>query len=106
MTKDAKQWLRRRAADLYIWAFLVLGAAFLYVAATNWQLRDPRQFFVYLLAAIVASALKVKFAGLEGTMSVGFLFVFIGILNLSTEDAIIIAAVSVLVQCLRSEEHT
>ena len=100
MTADAKRRLPHRAANVYIWAFLLLGAAVLYVAATNWQLRDPRQFFVYLLAAIVASALKVKFAGLEGTMSVGFLFVFIGILNLSTEDAIIIAAVSVLVQCL------
>lgn len=99
-TTDAKQWLRRRAADLYIWAFLLMGAAVLYSTATNWQLRDRRIFFVYLLTAIVASALKVEFAGVEGTMSVGFLFVFIGILDLSTEDAIIIAAVSVVVQCL------
>jgi putative nucleotidyltransferase with HDIG domain len=99
-TADAKGRLLHRAAAVYIWAFLLLGSAVLYVAATNWQLRDRRQFVVYLLAAIVASALKVQFAGAEGTMSVGFLFVFIGILNLSTEDAVIVGAVSVVVQCL------
>ena len=100
VTTHAKQWLRRRAADVYIWAFLLTGAAALYAAATNWQLRDRRQFLAYLLTAIVASALKVKFAGVEGTMSVGFVFAFIGILDLSTEDAIIIAAVSAVVQSL------
>jgi len=100
MTTDTRQRLQHRAAEVYIWAFLLLGATVLYLAATNWQLRDRRQFFVYLLTAIVASALKVKFAGVDGTMSVGFLFVFIGILDLSTEDAIIIAAISVVVQCL------
>jgi len=106
VTADAKKWLRRRAADLYIWAFLLLGAAVLYLAAKSWQLRDRREFCVYLFAALVASALKVKFAGVDGTMSVGFLFVFIGILDLSTADAVMIAAVSVLVQCLwHAERH-
>ena len=99
-TTHAKRRPRRRVTEAYIGAFLLVGAAVLYAAATNWQLRDRRQFFAYLLTAVVASALKVRFAGVEGTMSVGFLFVFIGILDLSTDDAIIIAAVSAVVQSL------
>src|SRR5215469_1241167 len=100
MLKFGRQRLRLCAADLYIWAFLLLGAAVLYWTAAHWHLRDWRRFVAFLLTAIVASALKVKLAGVEGTMSVGFLFVFIGIVDLSTGAAVLIAAVSVLVQCL------
>src|ERR1017187_5161180 len=60
VTTHAKQWLRRRAADVYIWAFLLTGAAALYAAATNWQLRDRRQFLAYLLTAIAAVSAVVQ----------------------------------------------
>jgi putative nucleotidyltransferase with HDIG domain len=100
MKGEARQQPRLRVADAYIWAFLLLGAAVLSGTAAHWHLRDGRQFFAYLLTAVVASALKVKLAGVEGTTSVGFLFVFIGILDLSTADAILIAAVSAVVQSL------
>jgi putative nucleotidyltransferase with HDIG domain len=105
MTGQTRQQLRLRLADIYIWAFLVLGAAVLYGTAANWQLRDGRQFFAYLLTTVVASALKVKLMGVEGTTSVGFLFVFIGIVDLGTPNAILIAAVSVAVQCLWRPAH-
>jgi putative nucleotidyltransferase with HDIG domain len=100
VTRDGKHRLRLRAADVYIWAFLLAGAAVLYGTAANWQSPDRRQFFAYLLTVIVASALKVKLAGVEGTMSVGFLFVLIGILDLSIKEAIVIAVVSAVVQTL------
>jgi len=100
MKGEAGQLPRLRVADVYIWTFLLLGAAVLYGTAANWHLRDGRQFFAFLLTAVVASALKVRLAGVEGTTSVGFLFVLIGIVDLSTGDAILVAAVSVAVQCL------
>jgi putative nucleotidyltransferase with HDIG domain len=97
---DRRQWLRQRGADIYIWVHVLAGAAVLCETAANWQLRDRRQFFAYLITAIVASGLKVRLPGLKGTASVGFLFVFIGILDLSTHDAIVMVAVSMAVQCL------
>lgn len=97
---EARRRQRLRAADVYIWAFLLLGGAVLCGTAAHWQLRDGRLFLAYLLTAVVASALKVRLAGVGGTTSVGFLFVLIGIVDLSTADAMLIAAVSVAVQCL------
>jgi putative nucleotidyltransferase with HDIG domain len=99
IVRGGNERLRSYAANAYIWAYLLIGAAALCWTAANWQLHDRRQFFAYLITAVVASSLKVQLPGLKGTASVGFLFVFIGILDLSTEDAIVITAVAMAVQC-------
>jgi len=80
MTDTSKARLRFYASNAYIWAHLLLGAAALCWTAATWQLRDRRQFFSYLLTAIIAAGLKVRLPGVQGTASVAFLFVFIGIL--------------------------
>jgi len=38
--------------------------------------------------------------GVKGTMSVSFLFVIIGVMNLSLPETMAVGAISVLVQCL------
>ena len=51
--------------------------------AINPTSRNIAQFICYLLIAMLASRLKVNLPGITGTMSVNFLFILLGILELS-----------------------
>jgi putative nucleotidyltransferase with HDIG domain len=105
MKTSEEQRPHRGWVDVYIGAHILGGAAVLCAVAATWELRDRHQFFAYLLAAIVASCMKVHLPGVEGTASVGFLFVFIGVVDLGTMDAVVIAAISSALQCLWRAQH-
>jgi putative nucleotidyltransferase with HDIG domain len=91
--------LRPLLASAYCWAHILLGAGVLIWTAVNWQPYHHLRFFSYLLSAIVASVLKVRLPGMTGTASVSFLFVLIGIVDLSLPEAIVLGALSMLTQC-------
>lgn len=78
---------------------VLLGVGVLYWTVSNWQSHDHLRFFSYLLSALVASLLKVRLPGVTGTASVSFLFVLIGIIDLSLPEAVAIAGFSMLTQC-------
>ena len=50
--------------------------------------------------ALVASGLKVQLPGIDGTMSVNFLFVLLGILELSLPETLAIGCSAALLQCV------
>jgi putative nucleotidyltransferase with HDIG domain len=56
-------------------------------------------FFVYLGMMLLSSGMKVAMPKSEGTMSVNFPFIFLGILQLSPQQAILLAVCSVIAQC-------
>ncbi|MGA7342456.1 MAG: HD domain-containing phosphohydrolase [Terracidiphilus sp.] len=56
-------------------------------------------FFVYLAAILLSSGMKVAMPKSEGTMSVNFPFILLGILQLSPLQAAALAASSVIAQC-------
>jgi putative nucleotidyltransferase with HDIG domain len=56
-------------------------------------------FFVYLVAILLSSGMKVALPKTEGTMSVNFPFILLGILQLSPLQAVILATSSVIAQC-------
>ena len=66
----------------------------------HWESSDRLRFASFLLSAAIASAFKVRLPGVKGTMSVSFLFVIIGVMNLSLPETMAVGAISVLVQCL------
>lgn len=90
---------RSVCAGLYCWSHVLLGAGVLLSTAVNWHSHDHPRFFSYLLSAVFASVLKVRLPGVMGTASVSFLFVLIGIVDLSAPEAIAIAGLSMLTQC-------
>jgi putative nucleotidyltransferase with HDIG domain len=96
-TNDSR--LRPLLTGGYCGAHILLGAGVLCWTAVNWQPYDHLRFFSYLLSAIVASVLKVRLPGMTGTASVSFLFVLIGIMDLSLPEAIMLGALSMLTQC-------
>jgi putative nucleotidyltransferase with HDIG domain len=63
-----------------------------------WHSSDPVKFVCYLVAVILASSLKVSLPGIEGTLSVNFLFTLIGILEMSLPETLLLGLVSTLAQ--------
>ena len=63
------------------------------------QFTDPARYFGYLLLAGLASTLKVKLPKLRGTMSVNFLFILIGVAELTITETIVLSCLAALIQC-------
>ena len=57
------------------------------------------RFFVYLAAVLLSSSLKVAMPRRDGTMSVNFPFILLGIIQFSPGQAMALAALSVAAQC-------
>ncbi len=89
------------AARLFIGAIVLTGSCVLaYAIAFDHSSGDPLKFICYTLVAVVASRLKVNLPGITGTMSVNFLFILLGVLQLSFRETLALGCAAILVQCL------
>jgi diguanylate cyclase (GGDEF)-like protein/putative nucleotidyltransferase with HDIG domain len=75
-----------------------LGVVVLGFALSHWQSQDLVRFVCYLGVALLASGLKVQLPGIDGTMSVNFLFILLGVLELSLPETLVIGCTATLVQ--------
>ena len=85
-------------AKLFIVFTVACGIGGLVTASLQWHSTDLVKFACYLLVAVLASTLKVKLPGMDSTMSVHFLFVLLGILELSLAETLIIGCSAALLQ--------
>jgi diguanylate cyclase (GGDEF)-like protein/putative nucleotidyltransferase with HDIG domain len=90
-------------AKLFISLIVSAGLATLLYGGVHQSSKNIAEFICYLGIAILASRLKVNLPGITGTLSVNFLFILIGILELSFSETLILGAVSMLAQCLYPE---
>ena len=74
----------------------LVGAVVLVFGLWHWQSQDPTRFVCYLLVAVLASGLKVQLPGIDGTMSVNFLFILLGVLELSLPETLVIGCTASL----------
>src|ERR1039458_6084343 len=91
-------WGRSIGARVFITGVATAGAICFALAFAHWQSSDPTKFACYLIAALLASSLKVSLPGIEGTLSVNFLFTLLGILELSLPETLVIGLASTLAQ--------
>ena len=75
-----------------------MGVVVLAFALSHWQSHDLTRFMCYLVVAVLASGLKVQLPGIDGTMSVNFLFILLGVLELSLPETLLIGCTASLVQ--------
>src|ERR1700752_3696482 len=75
-----------------------IGVVVLAYALFHWQSQDPMRFVCYLVVAVLASGLKVQLPGIDGTMSVNFLFILLGVLELSLPETLVIGCTASLAQ--------
>lgn len=79
-------------------AMLLWGASSLWWSAGTAS-HDWMHFAVYLAAVLLSSGLKVAMPRGDGTMSVNFPFILLGVLELSPLQAVALAGLSVFAQC-------
>ncbi len=91
-------WVRSIGARLFIGGMALAACACFVPACFQWHSSDPVKFICYLIAALLASSLKVVLPGVEGTLSVNFLFTLLGILELSLPETLAIGLASTLAQ--------
>src|SRR5947208_14468712 len=91
-------WVRFIGARAYIALMAVAGCVCFGFSFTHWHSGDPVKFACYLIAALFASSLKVTLPGIEGNLSVNFLFTLLGILELSLPETLCIGLASTLAQ--------
>jgi diguanylate cyclase (GGDEF)-like protein/putative nucleotidyltransferase with HDIG domain len=85
-------------AKVYLGSVYLIGITALVLSMSQWQMADPGRFACYLLIALLASGLKVSLPGINGSMSVNFFFIILGVMELSIPETVIIGCASSLVQ--------
>jgi len=104
MTTRAQSWREIGAVPRFFIALVVLsGISVLTYSILQGKSEDPLKFLAYLAIALAASRLKVNLPGITGTMSVNFLFLLLGVLELSLAETMAIGCLAVVVQCLNRE---
>src|SRR6201982_732005 len=91
-------WVRPIGARAFIAGLALAGLIVFAFAFVHWQTNDPVRFVAYLIAALLASSLKVGLPGIEGTLSVNFIFTQLGILELSLPETLLIGLAGTLGQ--------
>ncbi len=86
-------------AKAFIGLVIAAGMASLLPAAMHQNSKNIAEFICYLGIAVLASRLRVTLPGITGTLSVNFLFILVGIAELSYSEAITLGAISMLAQC-------
>src|ERR1700675_3366445 len=87
-------------ARAFVGLVIALGTASLLQAAIHQSSRNIAQFICYLGVAVLASRLRVTLPGITGTLSVNFLFILVGVAELSYSEALTLGAVSMLAQTI------
>src|ERR1700728_3528962 len=87
-------------AQLFVGFVVTVGTGVLLFGAIHQSSKNIAEFICYLGIAVLASRMKVNLPGITGTMSVNFLFVLLGVLELSFSETLILGCVSILVQSL------
>ena len=90
----------RLRAGVFISLVALIGSSVFAYGMLHWHSQDLIRLAVYVLIAAVASGLKVSLPGVNGTMSVNFLFVLLGIVELNLPETLLIGITGILTQSL------
>lgn len=90
-------------AKVFIGLTILGGLGTLVYGGIHQSSNNIAEFICYLGIAVLASRLKVNLPGITGTLSVNFLFILIGVLDLSFSETLILGAISMVAQCFYPE---
>ena len=85
-------------ARIYIALVAMLGLATFCGGVYPWQSSNLIRFALYLTIALIGSGLKVTLPGIKGSMSFYFLFVLLGVVDLSLPETLVMAGAAVVWQ--------
>src|SRR5262249_28150026 len=86
-------------AKLYFNSTIITGAALLAGCLMyGREFSQPNMYLAYLLLACLGSTLKIRLPRMKGTMSVNFLFILIGVAELTLVETIALGGLGALIQ--------
>ncbi len=86
-------------ARIYITVTAAAGVAVLAMNLVNWESPDLLKFGGFLMVALCSSGMRIRVPGITGTLSLTFLFVLFGIVELTPAETMALGALATLVQC-------
>jgi diguanylate cyclase (GGDEF)-like protein/putative nucleotidyltransferase with HDIG domain len=87
-------------ATIFIMTQVLAGVPLLSYALLHWHTENSLRFASFLAVALGASIFKVRLPGVQATMSANFLFILVGILDLSYSETLLMGCLGGLVQTL------
>jgi diguanylate cyclase (GGDEF)-like protein/putative nucleotidyltransferase with HDIG domain len=85
---------------LFIALVVILGWAMVVSCVVSWESADPVRWAFFLLLGLVASGMKLNLPQTFGTISANFVFVLLGVLELSLSETLLLACTGTAVQML------
>lgn len=86
-------------ARSFIGLVTALGVAVFALSCANWESPDLLKFGGFLMVAIFSSGLRIRVPGVTGTLSLTFLFVLFGIIQLTPSETVVLGVLVTLIQC-------
>jgi diguanylate cyclase (GGDEF)-like protein/putative nucleotidyltransferase with HDIG domain len=90
---------RKITANLFLYGVILAGAAAIASTTVQVSIPEPVKFFCYCAITLAAATLKVVLPGLNGTLSVNYVCVLIGLADLSLPECLIAALAAAILQC-------
>ena len=87
-----------RSAKLFLSIMCFLGLGVSICGVVTWAPADLPKFWAYLLTAMLASRLKIELPEITGSISVNFLFILIGVAELSFGETLLLGAAAIMAQ--------
>ncbi len=104
MTSRSQSWRDLSLnAHLFVGAVISVGGGVLVYGAMHPEHRNLPQFFCYLLIAVLASRLKSETTSSAKALSVDFIFILLGILELSFPETLALGCFAILLQLSHRE---
>jgi len=89
----------RLVARIYIAVILALGGSALLSGLLAWQSGSLLRLCFFVAMAMLCSGLKVGLPGVQGTMSVSYVTVLLGVVELGLAEALLMGFCATMVQC-------
>ena len=79
----------KQTAKVYVYCVIAAGGCVLAGALANWSSPDPLTWTIYLLLSVLASVVKLRLPGMEGTYSLGFLLLLYGVVHFQLPETLL-----------------
>jgi len=93
-TNQGPNWIARA----FSWSVITLGISVLIAGLSDWESAGSARGYLYLLIALTATGVRVRLPHKMGPISINFVFLLLGVLDLPLSQTLLIGASTVLVQ--------
>ena len=83
----------------------ILGSFVIATSLAGWESADLVKYAGFLLMALFSSRMRISVPGMPGTLSLNFVFVLFGLVDLSVGETVMLGTIVTLVQCLWATER-